>query len=149
MLFDLTDLRLFIFIAELKSLTQAAERTHLSLAANNRVKEMEARESRTIGGGSHRGELGISADKRTRIRRLSALDSQVASAIPQCPNGPARVHLSALTPTPGCTIRLRPMGRQRQPPGRLAPKDYRVAGRPPPLMRRTDDTRASTSAQLL
>lgn len=44
MLFDLTDLRLFIFIAELKSLTKAAERTHLSLAAaSNRVKEMESR----------------------------------------------------------------------------------------------------------
>lgn len=44
MLFDLTDLRLFIFIAELKSLTRAAERMHLSLpAASNRVKELEAR----------------------------------------------------------------------------------------------------------
>jgi DNA-binding transcriptional LysR family regulator len=44
MLFDLTDLRLFIQIAELKSLTRAAERCHLSLAAaSNRVKELEAR----------------------------------------------------------------------------------------------------------
>jgi DNA-binding transcriptional LysR family regulator len=44
MLFDLTDLRLFIYIAELKSLTKAAERLHLSLAAaSNRVKEMESR----------------------------------------------------------------------------------------------------------
>lgn len=44
MLFDLTDLRLFIFIAELKSLTRAAERMHLSLpAASNRVKELESR----------------------------------------------------------------------------------------------------------
>ena len=44
MLFDLTDLRLFIFIAELKSLTRAAERMHISLpAASNRVKELEAR----------------------------------------------------------------------------------------------------------
>lgn len=44
MLFDLTDLRLFIYIAELKSLTRAAERMHLSLAAaSNRVKEMESR----------------------------------------------------------------------------------------------------------
>lgn len=44
MLFDLTDLRLFICIAELKSLTRAAERMHLSLAAaSNRVKEMESR----------------------------------------------------------------------------------------------------------
>lgn len=44
MLFDLTDLRLFIHIAELKSLTRAAERMHLSLAAaSNRVKEMESR----------------------------------------------------------------------------------------------------------
>ena len=44
MLFDLTDLRLFIQIAELKSLTRAAESTHLSLAAtSNRVKEMESR----------------------------------------------------------------------------------------------------------
>jgi len=43
-LFDLTDLRLFIQIAELKSLTRAAERAHLSLAAaSNRVKEMESR----------------------------------------------------------------------------------------------------------
>lgn len=44
MLFDLTDLRLFIYIAEQKSLTKAAERLHLSLAAaSNRVKEMESR----------------------------------------------------------------------------------------------------------
>lgn len=44
MLFDLTDLRLFLFIAELKSLTRAAERMHLSLpAASNRIKELEAR----------------------------------------------------------------------------------------------------------
>jgi len=33
MLFDLTDLRLFILVAELKSLTRAAERMHLSLGA--------------------------------------------------------------------------------------------------------------------
>jgi DNA-binding transcriptional LysR family regulator len=44
MLFDLTDLRLFIFVAELKSLTRAAERMHLSLAAaSNRMKELESR----------------------------------------------------------------------------------------------------------
>ena len=44
MLFDLTDLRLFIRIAELKSLTRAAERMHMSLAAaSSRVKELEAR----------------------------------------------------------------------------------------------------------
>jgi DNA-binding transcriptional LysR family regulator len=44
MLFDLIDLRLFIQIAESKSLTRAAERVHLSLAAaSSRVKEMEAR----------------------------------------------------------------------------------------------------------
>jgi DNA-binding transcriptional LysR family regulator len=44
MLFDLTDLRLFIYVAELKSLTRAAERMHLSLAAtSNRIKELEAR----------------------------------------------------------------------------------------------------------
>jgi DNA-binding transcriptional LysR family regulator len=44
MLFDLTDLRLFIHIAELKSLTRAAERSHLSLAAaSGRIKELEAR----------------------------------------------------------------------------------------------------------
>jgi DNA-binding transcriptional LysR family regulator len=44
MLFDFTDLRLFIHIAELKSLTRAAERMHMSLAAaSNRVKELESR----------------------------------------------------------------------------------------------------------
>jgi DNA-binding transcriptional LysR family regulator len=44
MLFDLTDLRLFIFVAELKSLTRAAERMHISLAAaSNRMKELESR----------------------------------------------------------------------------------------------------------
>jgi DNA-binding transcriptional LysR family regulator len=44
MLFDLTDLRLFIFVAELKSLTRAAQRMHLSLAAaSNRMKELESR----------------------------------------------------------------------------------------------------------
>jgi DNA-binding transcriptional LysR family regulator len=44
MLFDLTDLRLFIFIAEHGSLTKAAERMHMSLAAaSNRVKELETR----------------------------------------------------------------------------------------------------------
>jgi DNA-binding transcriptional LysR family regulator len=44
MLFDLTDLRLFIFVAELKSLTRAAERMHMSLAAaSNRMKELESR----------------------------------------------------------------------------------------------------------
>ena len=44
MLFDLTDLRLFIHIAELGSLTRSAERMHLSLAAaSSRVKEMESR----------------------------------------------------------------------------------------------------------
>ena len=44
MLFDLTDLRLFILVAELKSLTRAAERMHLSLAAaSNRIKELESR----------------------------------------------------------------------------------------------------------
>jgi DNA-binding transcriptional LysR family regulator len=44
MLFDLTDLRLFIFVSELKSLTRAAERMHLSLAAaSNRMKELESR----------------------------------------------------------------------------------------------------------
>lgn len=44
MLFDLTDLRLLIHIAELKSLTKSAERMHMSLpAASNRVKELEAR----------------------------------------------------------------------------------------------------------
>lgn len=44
MLFDLTDLRLFIHIAELKSLTRAAERSHLSLAAaSSRIKELESR----------------------------------------------------------------------------------------------------------
>ncbi|MBK4733172.1 LysR family transcriptional regulator [Noviherbaspirillum pedocola] len=44
MLFDLTDLRLFIHIAESGSLTRAAERMHLSLgAASNRVKELESR----------------------------------------------------------------------------------------------------------
>jgi DNA-binding transcriptional LysR family regulator len=44
MLFDLTDLRLFIHIAESGSLTRAAERMHLSLgAASNRIKELESR----------------------------------------------------------------------------------------------------------
>jgi len=44
MLFDLTDLRLFIYIAELKSLTRSAERIHMSLAAaSSRIKELEAR----------------------------------------------------------------------------------------------------------
>lgn len=44
MLFDLTDLRLFIYIAEQKSLTRAAERMHLSLpAASSRMKELESR----------------------------------------------------------------------------------------------------------
>lgn len=44
MLFDLTDLRLFIHVAELKSLTRSAERMHMSLAAaSNRVKELENR----------------------------------------------------------------------------------------------------------
>jgi len=44
MLFDLTDLRLLIHIAEQKSLTRAAERMHLSLAAaSSRIKELEAR----------------------------------------------------------------------------------------------------------
>lgn len=44
MLFDLIDLRLFITIAELRSLTRSAERMHLSLAAtSNRIKELEAR----------------------------------------------------------------------------------------------------------
>ena len=44
MLFDLTDLRLLILIAELKSLTRAAERMHLSLAAaSSRVKGLESR----------------------------------------------------------------------------------------------------------
>ncbi|MDY7547003.1 LysR substrate-binding domain-containing protein [Glaciimonas sp. CA11.2] len=44
MLFDLTDLRLFIYIAELKSLTRSAERIHMSLAAaSSRVKALEGR----------------------------------------------------------------------------------------------------------
>lgn len=44
MLFDLTDLRLFIQIAEHKSMTRAAERMHLSLgAASARMKELESR----------------------------------------------------------------------------------------------------------
>lgn len=44
MLFDLTDLRLFIQIAEHKSMTRAAERMHMSLAAaSSRMKEMESR----------------------------------------------------------------------------------------------------------
>lgn len=44
MLFDLTDLRLFIAIAELKSMTRAAERMHLLLgAASSRVKKLESR----------------------------------------------------------------------------------------------------------
>ena len=44
MLFDLTDLRLFIHIAQQKSLTRAAERSHMSLAAaSNRIKELESR----------------------------------------------------------------------------------------------------------
>lgn len=44
MLFDLTDLRLMIHIAEQKSLTRAAERMHLSLAAaSSRIKELETR----------------------------------------------------------------------------------------------------------
>jgi DNA-binding transcriptional LysR family regulator len=44
MLFDLTDLRLFIHIAESGSLTRAAERMHMSLgAASNRIKELESR----------------------------------------------------------------------------------------------------------
>jgi DNA-binding transcriptional LysR family regulator len=43
-MFDLTDLRLFIQIAENKSMTRAAERMHMSLAAASaRMKEMEAR----------------------------------------------------------------------------------------------------------
>lgn len=42
--FDLVDLRLFIHIAELQSLTRSAERMHMSLAAaSNRVKELESR----------------------------------------------------------------------------------------------------------
>ncbi len=44
MLFDLNDLRLFIHVAELKSLTRSAERMHLSLAAaSSRIKGLEAR----------------------------------------------------------------------------------------------------------
>lgn len=44
MLFDLNDLRLFIYVAELKSLTRSAERMHLSLAAaSSRIKGLEAR----------------------------------------------------------------------------------------------------------
>lgn len=44
MLFDLTDLRLFILIAELNSLTRSAERMNMSLAAiSNRIKELETR----------------------------------------------------------------------------------------------------------
>jgi DNA-binding transcriptional LysR family regulator len=44
MLFDLTDLRLFILVAELSSLTRSAERMNMSLAAtSNRIKELETR----------------------------------------------------------------------------------------------------------
>jgi DNA-binding transcriptional LysR family regulator len=44
MLFDFTDLRLFLNIAEFKSLTRSAEQMHLSLpAASNRIKELESR----------------------------------------------------------------------------------------------------------
>lgn len=44
MLFDLTDLKLVLYIAELGSLTRSAEQMHLSLAAaSNRVKELESR----------------------------------------------------------------------------------------------------------
>jgi len=40
--FDLTDLRLFVHVAESKSLTKGAERSHLSLpAASARMKELE------------------------------------------------------------------------------------------------------------
>ena len=43
MLFDLTDLRLFVAAAELGNLTRAAERQHLSLAAASaRIKALEA-----------------------------------------------------------------------------------------------------------
>jgi DNA-binding transcriptional LysR family regulator len=44
MLFDQTDLRLFMYIAEFKSLTRSAERAHMSLAAaSSRIKNLEMR----------------------------------------------------------------------------------------------------------
>ncbi|OWW18120.1 hypothetical protein AYR66_02780 [Noviherbaspirillum denitrificans] len=40
--FDLTDVRLFVNIAETNSLTKGAERTHMSLpSASNRIKNIE------------------------------------------------------------------------------------------------------------
>lgn len=43
MQFDLTDLRLFVLIADEGNMTRAAERQHLSLAAASaRVKSLEA-----------------------------------------------------------------------------------------------------------
>lgn len=49
MKFDLTDLRLFVLVADEGSLTRAAQRQHLSLAAaSTRIKSLEAQSGQTL-----------------------------------------------------------------------------------------------------
>jgi molybdenum-dependent DNA-binding transcriptional regulator ModE len=74
MLFDLTDLRLFIYIAELKSLTRSAERMHMSLpAASNRVKELEARFGTRL---LYRENKGVHAAGRAPEKRDAAVQQR-------------------------------------------------------------------------
>lgn len=49
MKFDLTDLRLFVLVADEGSLTRAAKRQHLSLAAaSTRIKSLEVQSGQTL-----------------------------------------------------------------------------------------------------
>lgn len=77
MLFDLTDLRLFIHIAEHKSMTRAAERMHLSLAAASaRMKEMEARFGTRLLYRENKG-MQLSPAGETLLRNAQGIMQQV------------------------------------------------------------------------
>jgi DNA-binding transcriptional LysR family regulator len=101
MLFDLTDLRLFILIAELKSLTRSAERMHLSLAAtSNRIKELESRFGMRLLYRENKGvQLSPAGQTCWRMRSSSCSRSSASRATCSSTTTASRV-ISASSPTP-------------------------------------------------
>jgi DNA-binding transcriptional LysR family regulator len=86
MQFDLTDLRLFVAAAELGSLTRAAERQHLSLAAASaRIKALETQAGLALLAREARGVRTRPASSAPSSRNTAAGCAAICACSPTPP----------------------------------------------------------------
>ncbi|SDH40274.1 regulatory helix-turn-helix protein, lysR family [Variovorax sp. OV700] len=102
MLFDLTDLRLFVATAELGNLTRAAERQHLSLAAASaRIKALESQAGLQLLQREARGVRLLPPGEAFLHHARLVLHTRPSSCAPTCSNTAAGcAAICACSPTP-------------------------------------------------